>query len=280
MSEPLTSKEYELLVQSLVEKLYRVDGVTTERLAHDQVLAGRSGPSQIDVVWDFRDASGSPRRVIFEAKSYGRSITREKLHTLRSVVADLQDPARPVTGVMVTKTGYQSGAKEVATTHGLLVLELREPTAADLTGRILNVTVVIQPQLVLFPRTLRVEAAEVVDETAGGSTAIEDVTIVRAGQPSDAPERLKDILLAGELGTLGEPRPLHEVRRTFDPPAQMLVGGRLVALITALVCEVGEEAAEPIVVTSTRDIAWLIRDAITGARVWVSDDGGYWSTDN
>ncbi len=69
------------------------------------------------------------------------------------------------------------------------------------------------------------------------------------------------------------------MRRTFDPPAKLLVGGEAVALINAPRFEVGEVAADPILIRSARDVAWLIRDALTGARVWVVEDGQVWSTD-
>ena len=46
---------------------------------------------------------------------------------------------------MVTTMGYQRGAKRVAETYGLLVLELRPPTPRDLDNRLEAIVVTINP---------------------------------------------------------------------------------------------------------------------------------------
>lgn len=52
---------------------------------------------------------------------------------LKAILEDL--PGQP-RGIFVTKTGYQSGAMDVAKANGIITYELREPTDADWKGRI------------------------------------------------------------------------------------------------------------------------------------------------
>ena len=90
--------------------------------------------NQIDVLWDFTDADGKGHRVAFEARDHKNRIKQSSFHAFRSVIDDTQSEERPVEGVMVTTTGYQSDATRIAETYGLLVLELRPPTPQDLAN--------------------------------------------------------------------------------------------------------------------------------------------------
>ena len=56
------------------------------------------------------------------------------------MIDDISDGIQ-TTGVMVTRTGYQAGAKRVADTYGLIVVELRVPTPEDTRDRLLKVRV-------------------------------------------------------------------------------------------------------------------------------------------
>ncbi len=143
----IRGSEYELLVERLVGQFSLRAGVSTERIQRDVLIKGRGTKNQIDVLWDLIDAADQPHRVVFEARSYRSRIKQGALHAFRSVVDDIQDPARPVTGVMVTTTGYQSGATGVASTYGLVVLELRSPIAADLADRVATIHVKFKTQV-------------------------------------------------------------------------------------------------------------------------------------
>src|ERR1700685_2301760 len=68
--EPLSSTEYEKLTMEIFRRLQRhKQHLATERLEHNVNLLGRSGPSQIDVVWEGR-VNGVRERWIFECKHY------------------------------------------------------------------------------------------------------------------------------------------------------------------------------------------------------------------
>lgn len=277
MSDRPSSEEYERLVERLVSELVPSSGVVTDAIKRDVRVRGQSTTNQIDVLWDLTDAAGRPRRIVFEARSYARAVDQGRLHAFRSVVDDVQDDQRPVTGVMVTTTGYQSGARAVASTYGLVVLELRVPTAADRADRVASISVTMNLQVPVV-RDVRFEAVEVHDEAgaAGGPVVLGDVKI-------DSPSGrvpLAKVLLDGELGALGAPRPPHPVRRVFDPPADLWVEGARVATVYAVDAVAGDQAAPPatFVVSGLQDVAWMVRDALSGARAWIAEDGRVWRT--
>lgn len=277
VSDRPSADEYERLVERFVARLVPSAGVVTEGIERDVLVKGRSTTNQIDVVWDLTDAAGEPRRIVFEARSYGRAVDQGRLHAFRSVVDDIQDPGRPVTGVMVTTTGYQRGARAVAETYGLVVLELRQPTNEDLAIRVASVHVTMNMQVPVV-RDVRVEALEVHDETAAGAGLVlldgVELSLPAGRKP------LADLLLEGELGVLGRGRPPHPVRRKFDPPVDLWIGGVRTATVRAVDAVAGDLAAPPatFVIGGLRDVAWMVRHALTGARAWIAEDGRVWRT--
>jgi hypothetical protein len=132
-----TSTEYELLVKSVYEEILRHEGVENVEVAHNQELKGKSGVvHQIDVLWRFRRA-GIEHLVIIECKNYGRTVELGDVRSFHSVVEDIVG-AR---GVMVTRVGFQSGAKDFAQHHGIGLKLLRHPLDEDWEGLIKNVDV-------------------------------------------------------------------------------------------------------------------------------------------
>jgi hypothetical protein len=255
--------------------------VTTTRLEHDVQVAGRATSNQIDVLWDFTDAAGRGHRMIFEAKSYARAIDQGKLHALRSVVDDIEDESRPVTGAMVTTRGYQRGARNIAETYGLLVLELRPPEPADLQNRITEIRIQAEVQRPVIT-DVQFRAIETYDESTNGTMqAVEHITLVPRAGDRGVRQPLRTVLTAGELGKLGSPRRLHRVVRTFDPPVELWVEGRRTALLQGVEATVGESTIRPAAVTvgGLRSLAYVLRDALTDARVWFAANSRVWETD-
>jgi hypothetical protein len=242
---------------------------------------GQATTNQIDVLWDFTDAAGKPHRVAFEARDHKNPIKQASLHAFRSVVDDIQSEDRPVDGVMVTTTGYQSGAKRIAETYGLLVLEFRPPTTADLANRV--ETVVITINLVVPVVTdVSIEVVEMLDPEAWANRDPWAPLEIQHEASDQAPPSLQRLLTDGELGTLDAPRALHRVQRAFDPPATLMLDHQPVAALHAVAATVGSSAAPPVTVTvgGPKSVAWMLRDALTGARLWLGENGEIWSTDS
>lgn len=281
MTQPLDSAEYERLVENLVGQLALRAGVRSERIVRDVHVPGRSTTNQIDVLWDFMDAQGQPHRVVFEARSYRKRVDQGKLHAFRSVVDDIQDAARPVTGVMVTTIGYQRGAKAIASTYGLVVLELRAPTDADFRNRLGKIVVTVGVQTPIIDDVM-FEAVEVDEESFPAGLEELGALAIRVTEDDPDPESLEHVLCHGELGELGSPRPVHHVRRDFNPPAALFVRGRKAALVQAVTAQVGDVQAPPVTVTigGAETIAWLLRDSLGEARAWIADDRQIWTTNS
>lgn len=128
MDNEMTSTEYETLTQQLLRLITKRAPVTTTRLEHNVTLRGRSTSHQIDVLWEFAAAGGNTRRVLIEGRRYKYSLRQKEVFAFRGVVDDLNTVDLPTTGVMVTTSSYQSGAKGVARTYGVGILQMREPT--------------------------------------------------------------------------------------------------------------------------------------------------------
>ena len=135
LGEELTPAEYEELTRQFMAALGHMEGVETVRIERDVDLEGWVMPKhQIDVVWDFIPAGESEvRRAVFECRRYKRAVENKDAWAYAGVVGDLVEPA---SGVMVTRTGFQKGAREVAEGLGLAIWTLRKPTAKDWKGRV------------------------------------------------------------------------------------------------------------------------------------------------
>lgn len=129
------SVEYELLTQSVYRAILRREGDERIAVEHDSDIVGRSGVAhQVDVSWRFRKA-GVEHRVLVECKNYGKAITLEKIRNFFAVLHDIGG----CTGVMVTKTGYQSGVVEFAKHYGIDLKLLRAPRPEDWKDRIKDI---------------------------------------------------------------------------------------------------------------------------------------------
>ena len=115
--------EYELFTQSVYQQLVDMDVAKVTKVQHNVILEGRSGQKhQIDVYWEYKIA-GNKHRVAIECKNYSKPISKDKICAFKGVLDDLNG----VNGIMVTKEGYQKGAKEYAKEYGISLKELRIP---------------------------------------------------------------------------------------------------------------------------------------------------------
>ena len=115
--------EYERFTQEIYQELVNADVLKATRVQHNVKLKGKSGQEhQIDVYWEY-EIAGVRHRVAIECKNYNKKVEIGKVRDFYGVLSDLNN----VAGIMVTKVGYQKGAKEYASTYGITLKELREP---------------------------------------------------------------------------------------------------------------------------------------------------------
>lgn len=139
--------EYELLTERLMAALGAQSSVETVELTRLKRLKGVQTGTQltIDIWWRFK-INGHLHALAFQCKDWSSRIKQEHVYAFRGVLDDLPESPR---GIMVTKTGYQRGAKLVAEAHGITILELREPSDSDWKGKVrdIHITfVAVHPQ--------------------------------------------------------------------------------------------------------------------------------------
>lgn len=115
--------EYERFTQEIYRQLGQATKVNSADVQHNVKLEGRSGQKhQIDVYWEY-EKEGKTHRVAIECKNYSRRISLEKVCAFKGVLDDLDG----VSGIMVSKVGFQKGAKKYAQQYGISLKELRTP---------------------------------------------------------------------------------------------------------------------------------------------------------
>ncbi len=117
-----TNTEYEKFTRELCERLALYQGLSSS-VQHNVKLKGKSGQEhQVDVLWEY-EKDGVTHRVVIECKNYDRAVSIGKVRDFYGVISDIGD----VRGGMVTKVGFQSGAKKFADYYGISLMELRAP---------------------------------------------------------------------------------------------------------------------------------------------------------
>lgn len=125
--------EYEKFTQKIYQELNNAKGITI-KVEHNKRIAGKSGQKhQIDVYWEYK-INGVEHKVIIECKNYNSEVSIGKVRDFFGVLYDLTN----VSGIMVTKVGYQKGAMKFAASYGINLKVLRSPDKADdcIVGRI------------------------------------------------------------------------------------------------------------------------------------------------
>lgn len=119
--------EYEKFAQEVYRELSAAEGIKTNVLKHNIRLTGKSGcKHQIDVYWEY-EIAGVNYKVAIECKNYSSSVSLGKVRDFYGVLSDLDG----VSGIMVTKMGYQAGSKKFAAHNGINLKELRIPKVSD-----------------------------------------------------------------------------------------------------------------------------------------------------
>ena len=135
--------EYERFTRAIYQAILVEEGNRTINVGHNESIAGRSGVEhQVDVLWEFKQA-GVTQRVLIECKSYTSNLTLGNARNFFAVVHDIGN----CVGIMVTRTGYQSGAAAFAKHYGLALKVLRKPVENDWRERIKKIQVNFTPRV-------------------------------------------------------------------------------------------------------------------------------------
>ena len=177
-----TGIPYEILTQQIFQALHDQDQIKNITVQHNVELQGKQLKHQIDVYWEY-ELGGVVYRAVVQAKDWGQAVTQNQLLSFKAILDDL--PGQP-RGIFVTRTGYQSGAKEYAEANGIVLYELREPTPQDMDGKVMTFQLRIS---VFAPKSSNVEPifdqAWAVAERERRGFGPDEVAEIRAGGLED-----------------------------------------------------------------------------------------------
>jgi Restriction endonuclease len=126
-------RSYEILTEVIFRAIFLRDQVPTLTVERDVILQSTLGPHQIDLCLRF-ELGGVEYQTIVQTKNWSKPVDKFQLLGFKQILDDL--PGQP-RGIFVTRSGYQSGAKEVALKLGILLYELME--AEDLPNLALTI---------------------------------------------------------------------------------------------------------------------------------------------
>lgn len=127
-----SSKDFELFTKRIYQRLVNNDVLKPITVQHNVKLKGKSGcEHQIDVFWEY-EIAGNMHRVAVECKYYNSLVPIGKVRDFFGLLQDLND----VRGIMVSRKGYQEGARKFAKYYGISLMDLRRPKWYESIGSI------------------------------------------------------------------------------------------------------------------------------------------------
>ena len=130
--------DYEKLAQEIYQTLINNQSLTID-VQHNKKIKGKASEHQIDVYWEYNIA-GVTHKVAIECKNYNSSIPIGKVRDFYAVLSDIGN----INGIMVTKKGYQRGAKEFAEHYGINLMIIRKPIKKDWHRRTKTINIDMQ----------------------------------------------------------------------------------------------------------------------------------------
>lgn len=111
--------EFEVFCLDILKAYAESEGLTDFEITHNKKIKATDGEYQIDLYAEFV-AMSVKFKVVVEYKCYTHSIKREKVSTLFAKVQSLGANK----GVLISTSGYQTGAVEYAKKHGISLIQI------------------------------------------------------------------------------------------------------------------------------------------------------------
>lgn len=115
----ISATEFEKYCLEILNAYAEADGLKDFSILHNQKVKSDDGEYQIDILAEFIALSVS-FKVIAECKRYTRPVEREKIVVLADKVRSLGAHK----GILISTSGFQSGASEYAKKHGIALLQI------------------------------------------------------------------------------------------------------------------------------------------------------------
>lgn len=115
----ITPAEFEEYCKDILLAYAENEKLPNFKITHDKKLTAYDGTYQIDIYAEFV-ALGSEIKVICECKQYTSSVTREKV----VILADKIKSIGAHKGILLSTSGFQSGAVQYAKEHGIALIRV------------------------------------------------------------------------------------------------------------------------------------------------------------
>lgn len=118
LSANITDKEFEEFCMETLKAFSKKENMENFSICSNQHFAVADGTYQIDIVFEYT-IMNIKNRVLVECKKYKRSVERK-------VVAELRDKVNSIganKGIVMSTSGFQSGAVEYAKAHGITLIQ-------------------------------------------------------------------------------------------------------------------------------------------------------------
>jgi hypothetical protein len=123
---------YERLTQQIFQAIVGQELVPNIEVKQNVRLKGIRTSHRIDIFWEFQRGNIGYKTMV-EVKDWNEAVDQGEVMKFKARLDDLPDQPR---GVMVSRSGFQAGARRFASSSGIVLYELREPTEHDLNGRV------------------------------------------------------------------------------------------------------------------------------------------------
>ena len=125
--------KYELFTRHIYEVLINNTSPHPINVKQNVKIKGRSGnDNQIDVYFELEN-NNTIQPVVIECKNYNSLVPVSRVRDFYGVLNDI---GGNIKGIMVSKKGFQKGAKQFAKTYGISLVELREVPENEIIGAI------------------------------------------------------------------------------------------------------------------------------------------------
>lgn len=111
--------DFELFCMDVLKAYAEKEHLQNFNIKHNQKIEADDGTYQIDMLAEYT-ALGSKNVVLIECKKYTRSIERDVVTTLHTKLQSLGAQK----GIIISTTGYQSGATQYANKHGIALWQI------------------------------------------------------------------------------------------------------------------------------------------------------------
>jgi hypothetical protein len=270
-----TGKPYELLTQQVFARLLAQPEGVCANVERDVALVGKGTTHKVDVTFEFI-VGPIKYRTIVQCKDWASAVKQEQVFAFQSVLSDI--PGQP-RGIIVSRSGFQEGARTFARLHGIELYELREPRDEDWEGlyRTVNIKLMVQSprfevRYVLDEEWIRQEGIRL-GLSSGTSVSINPsvaALVTDSGEKCD----LRHVLRPHIPPQLGESAYVHHrfEERTFLESPQSPIPRLLVSGVDATITLHIDE--RDIQLNLDHLVAYCFRDVLGGTIRFLGSDGG------